>query len=239
MSDEDLIRDLERPSPVVAVVFGGLAMRMEGIPPFEFFRILGAAAPTKRLFVRDRNRCWYQRGVAGVAEDIEGVAEALRLLIAESGASRVVTLGASAGGYAALLFGRLLGAGEVHAFAPQTFISPELRSRFGDSRWPAEMAALSESGAYRPAFGDLRRVFEQAPPRGGRFVLHYCPEDELDTIHARHLASEAGVELREHAEGGHYIARSLRQSGDLLPLLSEALLSAAPAPPWPRGPGRS
>ena len=44
-------------------------------------------------------------------------------------------LGSSAGGYAALLFGRLLEADEVHAFGPQTFISPSLRLRYSDNWW--------------------------------------------------------------------------------------------------------
>ena len=223
MESIDVIKNLDAPSSVLAIAFGGMGMRVGGTPYFEFFRMLESTAKTKQIFVRDSHRCWYHRGIVDVAECIDGVREELSRVVADSGVTRVIMLGASAGGYAALLFASLLGVAEVHAFAPQTFISPELRARYRDGRWEDLIASLMESGGYQPAFGDLRPVVERACLGDTRFVIHYCKKHRLDTIHARRLESFSRVELRRHDEGGHAIANHMRETGELQPLLRNLL----------------
>lgn len=210
-----MIEDLDTPSSVLAVAFGGMIMRSGGTPPFEFFRMLEGSAPSKRIFVRDRHRSWYHRGVVGVAESIGGVRDALAGAIADSGVTRVVAFGASAGGYGALLFGCLLGVAEIHAFAPQTFVSPELRARHGDDRWEEQISDLMRSGGYRPAFGDLRGLLECDPAESTRVVIHFAEEHRLDAAHARRLESVAHVELRPHPGNSHAIANHMRENGEL------------------------
>jgi hypothetical protein len=213
--------DLGASSSLLLVTFGGIAMGIGGIPPFEFFRALEGGPPSKRLFLRDHYCSWYHRGVREFAGDIEGVESGLREAIAEIEPAKVAMLGASAGGYAALLFGRLLGVAEVHAFGPQTFLSPDLRQRYGDDRWPRLMAELMRSGCYSSEFGDLDRVFECTPAPDSRLVIHYCPDDNLDAIHAEHLSQHAGVELRTHETGGHTLVKDLRDSGKLVQLIRQ------------------
>lgn len=220
---EDVLRDFSSPSPVLAITFGGMAMHVSGIPPFEFLNILSAAAPTKRLFLRDRYLAWYHRGIHGLTGEVEGTAAAIDKIVEDTEATKVVMLGSSGGGYAALLFGCLLGVTEVHAFAPMTFISPDLRARYGERRRAKQLATLLDSGRYRPEYGDLSPLFRRAPSPGTRFVIHYCRSHELDSVHAGRLASHPGVELRRYEEGGHRIVRHLRDSDKLKPLLRQML----------------
>ena len=55
----------------------------------------------------------------------------LRAELARVRPSRVVTIGASMGGYAAIRAGLALGAGAVLAFGPQVFINPSQRDALG------------------------------------------------------------------------------------------------------------
>lgn len=221
--DAGMLADLSPPSPVLAVAFGGMMLQIDGIPPFEFFRMLGAVAPVKKLFIRDHAQAYYHEGVRGLADDISGTEAELRRVVEEAGATRVVMMGGSGGGYAALLFGRLLGVAEVHAFAPTTFIAPGPRGDAGDDRYQGRWDALMASGHYQPRYGDLRALFRETPDRGTRFVLHYCSSYELDVTHAEWLAGEPGVELRPYADGDHRVVRRLRETGELEQLLRESL----------------
>jgi hypothetical protein len=65
---EGILSEMDAPSPVLVIAFGGLALSIVGTPPFEFFRMLDAHAPTRKLFVRDHQRSWYHRGVREFAE---------------------------------------------------------------------------------------------------------------------------------------------------------------------------
>ncbi len=199
------------------VAFGGIKGGM-GIAPFEFLR-LASDVPTKRLFVRDLSQAWYQRGVPGLGETVGEAAAGLRTRIQESGARRVVMTGNSMGGFAALLFGAMCGADEVHAFSPQTFLGRWRRFRARDFRWREQIAAIHRR---RPAGAvlDLRRTL-----RGweGPGIVHYCTNYDLDRAHATRLRGLPGVSLRGHESGDHQLVRTLRASGELVEILRAAL----------------
>jgi hypothetical protein len=222
-AEAGVLSDLEASSSVLAIAFGGMLLKLDGIPPFEFFRILGDVAPVKKLFLRDHAQAYYHRGVRGLGDDIGEIETGIRDAVEEAGASRVVMMGGSGGGYAALLFGRLLGVDEVHAFAPTTFLTAELRERCGDTRFQGRWDALMESGRYQPRYGDLRELFRSTPECGTRFVIHYCSAYELDVFHAEWLAAEGGVDLRAYREGDHRVVKHLRETGQLQRLLRDAL----------------
>jgi hypothetical protein len=219
-----VLAELDSPSPVLAIAFGGMLMRVDGMPPFEFLRVLSDAAPTKRLFLRDHSQAYYHRGVRGLGEDIAGVETGLREVVAETQPSRVVMMGGSGGGYAALLFGRLLGVDEVHAFAPTTFLRADLRARCGDDRFQERWNALMASGCYQPRYGDLRELFQETPDCGTRFVVHYPADYDVDVFHAEWIAPEPGVVLRPHDATDHRVVRHLREAGELQQLLRNALV---------------
>lgn len=216
--------DVLVPSPVLVVIFGGLLARIGGIPPFEFFGLLNEVTPTKKVFFRDLNQSWYHQGISDGAPDIPGMQREVEDIVVDLSPAKVVMLGSSAGGYAAILFGRLTGvATEVHAFGPQTFIDPALRLRYADKRWHKQWSELMRSGSYQQQYGDLHRLFEHTPLSRTRFVIHYDPEDRLDALHARHLGGYPDVQLQEYAGLGHNVAGFLRDGDELRSLLQQAL----------------
>ena len=131
--------DMSSDSRTLLIAFGGMVGRI-GMPPFEFFALTGEL-PIKRLFVRDLRQAWYHRGIPGYGDTLADCAESLRRLIGDHDVDRVLTTGNSAGGYAALVFGALLGAETVLCFAPKPSSTATLWPRWtitaGTIVWPS------------------------------------------------------------------------------------------------------
>lgn len=103
---------------LIIVSFGGVALKMQGIPPFEFLNHLSKNFDYDMLFFVDPKTKWYHLGIDGISNDIPSTAEYIGKRI--SGYKKVIFLGISAGGYAAILFGSLLNVNHVIAYTPQT-----------------------------------------------------------------------------------------------------------------------
>lgn len=81
---------------------------------FEWYgiRVKGAC---KHIYLRDIHKQWY---LSGINSKINSPEKLCDFLIAETKGYKVICIGSSAGGYAALLFGSILGA-TVYAFSPR------------------------------------------------------------------------------------------------------------------------
>jgi hypothetical protein len=130
---------------------------------------------------------WYQRLIPGLGDRPSEVARNIAALAGTLfPGRRIVALGNSIGGYAALTFGCLCGFDKVLAFCPQTFISPELRFEHDDCRWVEQMHAIE--------FADYSGT-AQFMSRSNRPEIHvYVGEDSrLDLLHAQRLAGTENV----------------------------------------------
>ena len=217
--------DLGVPGGPMLIAFGGLAGAM-AIPPFEFF---GATSdlPVNRVFVRDPQGSWYHRGAPGLGATIDEVARSLRELIDQVRPSRVVTTGSCAGGYAALLFGSLIGVDTVVAFAPRTYLGRGQRVRHLDHRAIREMWHVYDRRVGDRRYFDLKPIMASlAASSNGDRRVHVSTANRLDLANARRLRGLPGVRVREHAVGGHRLVRALRDSGELGPILQDALFGA-------------
>jgi hypothetical protein len=206
----------EGSSDRLLIVFAGIRGEV-GIPSYDFLSISSTQA-VKRLFLRDHHRAWYQRGVAGLAGSAEDLAEALRRKAEEAEARHVAVVGNSAGGYAALLFGGLIGADACLAFSARTFFGWPRRIRHRDRRYLRDAVRVRLSGHPRRPYRDLRAV-----PLATRNDLHYSTSDRLDTLHARRMAGITGMHVHAHPGGGHQLVRELRDRGELGGLLAGVL----------------
>ena len=137
--------------------------------------------------------------------------------------------GASAGGFAALLFGSWCEVDEVIAFSPQTFVDAENRRLAGDTRWPEQIEFLLQTVDSRSATLDLLDVLPDTPAKT-RYQVHVSSDDPLDLIHAHRIARRGGVEIFEHERGGHRLVKTLRDRGLLQPMLLQALSDRSTGP---------
>ena len=200
---------MQNDAPLV-IFFGGIVGGF-GLTLFEFASFADSLDASK-IFVRDLDQCWYQRGVRGLGSSIDETAEAVRVRIASLRPTRVVTVGNSAGGFAAGIFGALLDADASHAFSPQTLVGlPMLR--LGDVRWPVEMI--------RTELSPDRRYRDLAKFASDRLTVHYSTAVRRDARHARRLEGKA--KLRSHESGGHELVKTLRDKGELGQILRDDL----------------
>lgn len=204
--------DLVPGSTTLYLFFGGVAGAI-AMPPFEFYRAAQIIGDSK-IFIRDLDQCWYHAGLRGCSHDIDSTVRFLRREIDRIEAQRVVLVGNSMGGYAAMLFAALLGTGEVIAFAPQTFISPSLRLRHHDGRWPRQIAKAWWRGLLGQRRWDLRPILA-LNGAGLKVSVFVSPGDPLDAIHARHIEGLPGVVVHWIDGGGHDLVRVLRDTGRL------------------------
>jgi pimeloyl-ACP methyl ester carboxylesterase len=214
-------RDFAKPSTTMLLVFSGMPSGDAGPPPFEF-TALTSRLPAKRLFVRDVQGIWYQHGVPGFGRSIDEVVASLRLVLGEQEVKRLVVCGYSAGGYAALLFGTLLQADLVVAFAPQSFLDREWLASVGDDRWDRALDLLESLGGPDDRYVDLRAALSRDSRGGIRYDVHYDGSFPADAPHAARLAGIPGLELYEHPSAGFSLIRSLRVTGDLSRILRSA-----------------
>ena len=223
--DTHVVLDLATESRALLILFGGIAGGVS-IPVFEFFRVT-ADYPVKKAFLRDPRRGWYQLGIPGVGESGAAVKSLLDSIIDRAGVDRVVMAGASAGGFAAILFGAACQADEVIAFSPQTFIDAENRAHASDGRWPEQVASLHANASGRALALDLLDALPSGEGKT-RFQVHVSTDDDLDMLHARRIADRGGVRVVEHERGGHRLVKTLRDRGLLEPIITEALAFADP-----------
>jgi pimeloyl-ACP methyl ester carboxylesterase len=213
--------NLEGDSPRLIMAFSGRGAGVFGIPPFQFLSSLSLIS-AKKAFVRDVKSVWYHHGVAGVGDDIDSVAGYLRALVDEAGVEQTITIGSSAGGYGALLFGALLSS-EVHAFSPQTFIDPELRRIHDDARWPRSIQDLD--GRMDPRYADLRTAISASE---ADCHVYYPTGVRIDVVHAEHLGDLRQVTLHPFESSNHNLVRELRDSGWLESFLNRISAPAGP-----------
>ena len=219
--DVPLSFDMTSDSGTLLLAFGGMVGRM-GIPPFEFFSLTGAI-PVKRLFVRDLRQAWYHHGIPHHGSTIPEVAESLSGLIARHEIERLVVAGTSAGGYAALVFGTLLGADTVLCFAPQTVLELDILADMDDHRWDYRIAEHPGTGTLDARWTDLRRALPGVRHAKTSYRVYFDDSLRSDRLHAERLTDLEGVRLYRFGRGGHNIARALRETGALERVLRCAL----------------
>jgi acetyl esterase/lipase len=151
------------------------------------------------------------------------VADSLGRLIAVQNPARVVMAGVSAGGYAALAFGAILGADVVLAFSPQTVIDPEVLAAINDHRWDSWVQGLIAAHALDRSWADLREALPAAANARTRYEVYFAEADPFDKLHAERLAGVPRVRLYRLGRGGHFVVSEMRNSGALEKVLRRAL----------------
>lgn len=198
----------------VFLSFAGLNLGM-GMPPFEFLRSL-RERDVPGYLIKDFHQSWYQQGLLGLSRDIHGTRDHLAGLLQAHPGAGLVTLGASSGGYAAIVFGCWLGARKVLAFSPQTQITKRIVAQYSALDTPEATDFLQGAGSVLD-LADFIGKQSQAP----EITLYYGADHPLDSKEALRLQGLAKVTLVpvEDVEG-HSVTASLKRQGKLDGILS-------------------
>ncbi len=218
-NESSILRDYVAQSDLLLVSFSGLKRNPEKMPGFSM-RGTAAGLEVKKLYLRDLHKAWFLRGLRGVTSNVEETVDFLSDEIASVGARRVVFIGYSLGGFAALLYGALCGAHEVHAISPQTFITFWNRWGAGDYRWRRYVLPMYFNGTRR--YHDLRPWLAQRSQETVHHV-YYARDSLLDAAHAAHISDLPAVISHPSPQGSHRLVTEMRESGELRSILERAV----------------
>jgi tetratricopeptide (TPR) repeat protein len=202
-------------SSTLLVLFAGLGIAGNQ-PTFIFANFLKPYQQVDKLFIRDLDMHWYLNGLGNLSNSIDETTDFIKDKI--TGYKRVIFIGCSAGGMAAILFGERLKADKILAFAPQTVLSAAKEIELGDQRWLRQMASLrAEHG--ESEYMDLRNL----NPFTTDIDIHYSADYEIDDLHAKCITGTK-VNYIPHTDAeGHLIALHLRDTGMLKEILEREI----------------
>jgi hypothetical protein len=228
-SDEKscFIEDFSIDSEVILITFGGGWFKPGGAR----FALINSTSdfPVKKLYVRDPRFAWYHQGLPEIGGSIHDIALFLQKKIKEQDAQKVVMTGGSMGGYAALLFGWLVEADQVHAFNPVTVISPVKRFLNGDFfrlewkplKFRLLMRSVYKSPKFSKRFSDLKGLFGIRDVKT-QFHIHFSYQSRMDRRHATRMGVFPNVILHGYNEKIHSL-KMLKKNGRLEKILLDSL----------------
>ena len=194
--------------PAAVIVFTGLADRM--VMPLPLFDRYIAELDLSAIYLRDRNRIGYFKGVKSLGDYDESIA-GLKKILADVGAERVHTVGNSAGGIGAVSMGIDLEAAHIVGFSAPISITRAAANM--DRR--TQVFAERLLGGVPETRRDLRARL-MARKDGGQTHLFYGSDMPEDRMHAQTLIGVDGVTLYPlPGLAGHGALFRLAQNGDL------------------------
>ena len=117
------------------ISFGGSALQIGGILPFEFLKYLSSIYThiCDLIFFIDIHHCWYHKGIEGISNNIDETIYYLNSIIKNGNYDKIIFMGVSAGGYAAILFGSLCdNVNYVISFVPQTILKNPINFNYSN-----------------------------------------------------------------------------------------------------------
>ncbi|MBW4487889.1 MAG: cupin-like domain-containing protein [Trichocoleus desertorum ATA4-8-CV12] len=189
-------------------------------PQFDFYgrtKTLSQLAnkPINRILVRDLSNSWYQYGIPGLGKTVDEVVNSLKQLIDQIAPSKVITIGQSMGGYAAIMFGQLLDVAQIIAFGPLSCLDSAQAIAMGDTRWLSIMEAL-EANPPTVRYFDLPTLCQTSSHTSDIHIFYGKKPDpetpgtvNLDDLHASRFSVLPNCKIRAFEESGHAIVKYL------------------------------
>lgn len=189
------------------------------VPTFDFFGATGQT-DASRILLRDPLQILYLGGCLPDAPGFRTLVKRLRREIETLGARYITCIGTSSGGYAAMVFGHVLGADRVHAFAPTIYGSAWLTLLSGDwdqLRKRVMPRHLLLDLLMPPWLWKYRSLTRTLKTWNGRteFTVHVCAKNEHDMLRVEPLRGLPHVEITAHPCNTHQVAKYLVRSGQL------------------------
>jgi pimeloyl-ACP methyl ester carboxylesterase len=187
-----------------------------------------------RILMRDTINAWYHRGVPGLGDHVDEVAQSLRSLIAAISPGRIYTVGQSMGGYAAILFGMLLGADRIAAFGPVSYLDPERARRDSDLRYLTIMQELRDDPP-KCVYTDLVQLGRELDFRGELHVVFgtqarsdSAGSGNIDAAHALRLARLPNTILHPYPKSHHPIVQWLVDNQEIDEVMASLFAGGLP-----------
>lgn len=135
-----------KPRPLV-IVFNGIQIwpgffEFEGTLKPMCVHVLYLIDPADSWYLTDLNAKVPKQSQPASIDAVKRNVEFIKRIIAKVPYTHISTMGVSMGGFAAILYGALLGASHVLAFDPQVFVDKSTKVNLGDRRFETELECL-------------------------------------------------------------------------------------------------
>ena len=222
-NDDDYFFE-DNDSDTLLITFAGMGWK-NSPPTFIFYNFLKSYTNVDKLFLRDLKMRYYIAGLKNSTNSYRETIKFYKNLIGKKKYKRVVGLGCSAGGFAAILYGLQLKFDKIIAFSPQTVINEKKDDLIGDKynapRTCQWLTGLNkEDEKYQKAL-DLINF----KPFKTDIDIHYSlrGNNGIDKKHALYLNCDKRCKIIEHPGNDHMVALTLRNNGKLKKIIDESL----------------
>ena len=209
-------------SDILLISFGSMGRSGKLIPSFNFYSLLKNDKSFDKLFLRDFDRNYYLTGLKNSTDSLQETIDLVEQLSSVKKYRKKVSIGASAGGFAAILFGHLLKFSKVIAFNPQTVISEEKETILNDTFYTLDVCKklrnLNPSNDLYQKCLSLKNLI----PFDTKVDIHFSNLSEIDKNHA-YFVEHKNCKLIKHNSSSHLLALQLRDSKDLKEIIIESL----------------
>ena len=223
-SDKDDYFYEDNNKDVLLVSFGSMGRRNKLIPSFNFYNLLKKNNSFDKLFFRDIDRSYYLTGLHNSTSDLHATIGLIKKLTSQKKYRKIVSIGASAGGFAAILFGHLLEFSKVIAFNPQTVISEEKETLVKDNFYTVGLSKKLRSLNLSDIFYQKCLNLKNFIPFKTKAEIHYSHLSEIDKNHAKFIEHK-NCKLIKHNSASHLLALQLRDSEDLKDIIEQSIKS--------------
>ena len=159
------------------------------------------------LGCKDPRNGYYHFGIEGISEGIDDTTDWLLDQIEQINPGRIVTIGGSGGGYAAILFGWFLDVDAVLGFNPRIFLDRANRDRTEDSRGAAVIDKVLANPSHTPDYLDLHRVLGHEMAGRATHEFHYSHLHPIDRAVTEECLKFPSVSVVPHQESKHLLWR--------------------------------
>ena len=187
---------------VLIIAFSGGAQKLD-VPVHEFFETTKTLG-YNRILLRDPYYMYYHHGVDRARRDWPSLIAYLRQEIERLQPKKVLCVGTSSGGYAAIIAGHHLRADFVHAFSPQTEIAFD-RAAIRGARHPLNRWRMTKS---RRVYNEVLDLVPMLSDYNGktRYFVHYGTGHEIDVHAVSRIAGMPAVTTLGYQCDAHAIA---------------------------------
>jgi hypothetical protein len=203
----NILLDIKNFDWPLVISFAGLGDEFE-------FRKTFSSLEANVIYIRDLSHNWYLNGIPDVGESVNEICDYFINKIKQynPNGNKVITIGASAGGFAAILFGSLIDVNQAVAFSPQSFMDKFHRTLYYDYRWKDRVKQIYGGVKTNRQYLDVKPFVKNF---SGNVDLFYDKNHRLDYLHGRRIRYKNVIHFQSK-NGGHNLVRELRDSGKLI-----------------------
>lgn len=207
---------------------GRIRMDENNTPLFDFRKVLKSLPNYDKLYLRDMERLYYMNGLKNSAPSISKLRALIENHISAKKYKKIVTIGASSGGFGALLYGNLINADKMIAFNPQTVLTKAKEDEIKDNIFTVSISkhlrSLNKGDSFYQKCLDIKNFI----PFNGHAVIHYSSDspNKIDAKYANYL-KHSRCSIISHNSGTHLLAAELKDKNKLEEIIFDSI-SLAP-----------